>query len=235
MSELRIEVDNDGNAVIKGAVYPRDAEEVARLREAWQAGRVTNRPAGSSPFIGYGPDLRLYLHDPSFNRAPTWDEVLVPLSRTYRWTASTDWSVVDHLVLCGMISEDLDHGPVARALVVSHDFEEAFLGDISRPLRGLIAEGTDELDVLSDAVRRKVRKTFGLPSWTADVGSEAVAQVDVLAALAESAVTGQQYHDPETAVEHTLLIGVVDLMTLGEKFDYIMAAFQRGVTALEGL
>jgi len=111
------------------------------------------------------------------------DLLLPVLDRTFRWNRFTQWSVLDHLVLCKRIAEDEGYGVVKVAAVSAHDIHEGLIGDMPRPLSKWL-ELWEDLDMRTMA---NVQENLGL----GDLDMEDLVQdVDDAAAAMEAYVFG---------------------------------------------
>lgn len=96
---------------------------------------------------------------------PREEEVLIAdiaysLCNIRRFTGHTDYTVGQHSILCSMIV------PPEYALeALLHDAHEAYVGDVSYPLKALLPDYRK----IEASVERVVRRKFGLPEQMSDV------------------------------------------------------------------
>lgn len=87
------------------------------------------------------------------------EDVVWSLSQQCRWGGHTDrfYSVAQHSVLCSRLFDD----PELSYAALLHDAHEAYVGDVSRPIKQLLGEAWTELE---NRVATVVAGAFGL-SW----------------------------------------------------------------------
>lgn len=82
-------------------------------------------------------------------------DIIHALSRLNRFTGHTDipWTVLQHSVYCAMVGS-----PDLRLELLIHDFAEAYLGDVSSPLKSLLGEAYKVLERAHEAAIRQALK-----------------------------------------------------------------------------
>lgn len=81
-------------------------------------------------------------------------DILLALSRMYRFTGHAEWTVLQHSLFCAAMCS-----PHLRLECLMHDFVEAYLGDVSSPLKSLLPE----YKALEVKHERAIREAFCLP------------------------------------------------------------------------
>jgi hypothetical protein len=108
------------------------------------------------------------------------DDIAWNLSRTCRFNASARffYSVADHCVYVGNLLP-----PVLRIYGLLHDAHEAYLGDITSPVKGMI--GTERIREIEKPIDAAIYEALGLPPPTREV-LDLVHEADVLALRIEA-------------------------------------------------
>lgn len=115
------------------------------------------------------------------------------LARIPRFTGHTlgEWPVASHLLLTDVIGRSLIPGanPALRLHWLLHDAHEAYIGDVSTPLKQALDRegGNGALQTIADRLDRRIYAALGLPMPTA-AQYEAVKRADRIALFAEARV-----------------------------------------------
>jgi len=84
------------------------------------------------------------------------------------------YSVAEHSVLCAKMAENEGLPMSVQMACLLHDAAEAYMGDVSRPLKALLRErGNIELDLMESRILSVILEGLGLAGrcrFTADVG-----------------------------------------------------------------
>lgn len=84
------------------------------------------------------------------------------LSRIFRFTGATDLTVAQHSILCAQQAF-----PEHAFAALMHDAHEAYMGDLTSPLKRSIVSyatlGNSGIDFVERELKRAVRTRFGLP------------------------------------------------------------------------
>lgn len=95
----------------------------------------------------------------------TLEDVATGLANTCRFNGQVQfYSVAQHVVICAQRAQRLDYGPDIQLAALHHDDAEAFLGDVTRPLKSLLQPAYGEL---SDQMDDAIIEALGLP-WGGD-------------------------------------------------------------------
>ncbi|WP_419900671.1 hypothetical protein [Roseomonas sp. USHLN139] len=113
------------------------------------------------------------------------DDVLIPLTRLCRFTGHTlesSWTVAQHTLLCDDLRAP-DTDPQTRLAILLHDAAEAYIGDISRPLKALLGPAVRNVEA---QVAAAIFKAFDADEVFLDEGE--IKRVDDLALVTEKAM-----------------------------------------------
>lgn len=116
------------------------------------------------------------------------EDIAVHLGRMPRFVGATSvfLSGIHHALNCEQIAQERGHGYAERATCLSHDFHEAFTGDVPRPLKSRqMKEWQRKLDIM-------IQRDLMIPAVT----STLVYEIDTIALLTEAYCFG-----PEGMVE----------------------------------
>lgn len=95
------------------------------IRLHLDTGTFTHKAATPKSFMfSWRPDAKEYL-----------DIVLPVLTRVYRWSASVDWTVLQHSVLVLGLAKRARAPRATLAACAAHDLHEAWVGDVPTPTK----------------------------------------------------------------------------------------------------
>lgn len=109
------------------------------------------------------------------------DDICAALSRIKRFTGHVDYSVAQHSIAVCEIAKALGASPVMQLAAALHDASEAYLGDISTPVKQLLGP---EYRALEDKAHSVIGEKFGIDGSLFRDGD--IKRFDELALLAES-------------------------------------------------
>lgn len=110
------------------------------------------------------------------------DDIIHALSMLCRFGGHSRcfYSVAQHSVLVSRLC------PPSLALIgLFHDAHEAYIGDLIRPIKRTLREGTDVYDVAADRVQSAIEGALRLPGVTKKSDAAHIHEADTLALLAE--------------------------------------------------
>lgn len=121
------------------------------------------------------------LGDPQPGQIHLWD-IAWALGHLCRWTGHTDvfYSVAEHSVHVADLVRRVN--PALEFPAVMHDAEEAYIGDISSPLKALMRECGFDPKYIAAPFKRVIGRKFGI---VLDPEDPVVRQADLVALLTE--------------------------------------------------
>jgi uncharacterized protein len=125
----------------------------------------TEQPTPSSIWTG----MRWYdVLDPPY---PDIIEIASALSKQCRYNGLVPWfySVAEHSIMVSQYIADV-HGPDLALAGLLHDAAEAYIGDIVRPLKGVIHEAYDPIEA---AIMATITEEYILPDDSEEIVHEA--------------------------------------------------------------
>lgn len=106
------------------------------------------------------------------------DDIAKHLANTTRYTGATHWSVAAHSVYTSMVAEAHGELPYVQMWALLHDAHEAYTGDLSRPLKQLLASPL--LTQIEYTLDRAIRQALGLSQFHTTVAEQIVKNYDQL-------------------------------------------------------
>ncbi len=115
----------------------------------------------------------------------TLEDIAHALSNTCRYGGhcAYNYSVAQHAVFCSIRLERRGHGPLRQLGALHHDDAEAYLGDIPRPMKGLLGKTYSNLTDRMDAA---IIKALNLPFSAGMMHDPEVKAADNWALLVEA-------------------------------------------------
>lgn len=106
------------------------------------------------------------------------------LSHIGRFTGHTDrfYSVAEHAILCAKRALNLGYENYIALMALHHDSSEAYLGDVSRPLKHLLGDVYRDLE---EKMMRRIEQSLFLP-WPTDSEKEIIKKIDDWALAVEA-------------------------------------------------
>lgn len=114
----------------------------------------------------------------------TLEDIATGLANTCRYNGQVEfYSVAQHVVICSQRVARQGHNNVVQLAALHHDDAEAYLGDVTRPLKSLLQPAYGQLSDLMDAAIAEASGNL----WPADaLKVEAVKEADNWALMLEA-------------------------------------------------